>query len=108
MGTQHSFNDIADTDGVHISLAKFNRMEIAEDDKSVVVGSGTSWHSLMGLLANNKLALANIPSKPKVNVVGSLITGEHGAGLSMPILSHYVYGFRIMNPRGEMDVVIKG
>ncbi len=61
MGTQYTFNDIADTDGVHISLLKFNKMEVTEDMKSVVVGAGVSWWALIGLLAHNKLALENLP-----------------------------------------------
>ena len=102
VGTQHTFNDIADTDGIHLSLAKFNRMEITEDMKSVVIGAGTTYSHLIKLLARNKVALQNMPSAPHINIVGSLITGTHGGGFELPIISHYAEGFRYMNPRGEM------
>jgi len=52
---------MADTDGVHISLKKFNKMEITEDMKSVVLGAGVNWLSLIGLLTKNKLALEILP-----------------------------------------------
>lgn len=56
-GTRHSFNDIADTDGYHISLIYFNKSIISDDNKNVIVGAGVDYTSLMHLLAQNKLAL---------------------------------------------------
>jgi xylitol oxidase len=83
-------------------------MEITDDLKSVVFGAGTTYSHLIKLLASNKVALQNMPSAPHINIVGSLITGTHGGGVELPIMSHYAEGFRYMSPRGEMEVAIKG
>jgi alditol oxidase len=80
-GTKHSFNDIADTDGVHISLKNFKSVEF--HGNSVTFGAGWTYSDLIEELKKQKLALHNVPSLPHLNVVGSFMTGTHGGGANL-------------------------
>ena len=50
----------------------------------------------------NKYAIENMPSLPHVNLIGSLITGSHGGGITLKALANYAQEIRFMNPKGEM------
>jgi hypothetical protein len=52
----------------------------------------------------NKYAIENMPSLPHVNLIGSLITGSHGGGITLKALANYAQEIRFMNPKGEMKV----
>jgi xylitol oxidase len=81
VGSGHSFNDIADTDGIQMSLKKhFNFIEINKEAKEVTFGAGVSFIELSEALDENQLALRNVPSHPHINVVGAVVTGSHGSG----------------------------
>jgi len=48
---------------------------------AVTFGAGITYSQLIAALAENKLALPNVPSLPHLNVVGSVVTGTHGSGI---------------------------
>src|SRR5689334_16432820 len=63
LGSGHSFNRMADTDGTLVSLAELPRMaEISADRKSVRVDGGIRYGVLAGHLYDNGLALHNTAS----------------------------------------------
>lgn len=80
-GTAHSFSDIADTDGLHISLANFTDIAVDASQRSVTFGAGVTFTMLIKALTEHKMALRNLPSLPHINVVGSVVTGTHGSGM---------------------------
>ena len=61
IGTRHTSNDIADTDGLQISLARFRDMFLTDDDQHVIVGAGVTYSGLIKFLSENHLALENLP-----------------------------------------------
>ena len=108
VGTRHSFNDVADTDGCHISFEYFDQLILDEEVPLVIIGAGITYTALIEFLVENKLAIENLPSLPHVNVVGSLVTGSHGGGVDLKPLANMATGLRMMNPMGEMVVSQKG
>lgn len=80
-GTAHCFNDIADTDGVHISLTKLTNIAVDTSKYEVRFGAGVTYTMLIDALKEHKMALMNLPSLPHINVVGSVVTGTHGSGM---------------------------
>lgn len=100
IGTRHCFNKIADTYAypqgqkpgttAHISLEKFmwatfdkaiiKGMESSGEQPTVTFGAGFTYSKLIEVVAAKNLAIANLPSLPHINVVGSMITGTHGSG----------------------------
>jgi xylitol oxidase len=56
VGTKHSFNDIADTDGVLISLKRFKSIEFKANNQ-VTFGAGWTYSELIEELKKKKLAL---------------------------------------------------
>ena len=47
----------------------------------VTFGAGINYSKLIEALKEKKMALLGLPSLPHINVVGSIVTGTHSAGL---------------------------
>lgn len=82
VGTAHSFNDIADTDGFHVSLVNFKWSKIDKENRTVTFGAGFTYSALLKVLQAENMAIANLPSLPHINVAGSVVTGTHGSGVN--------------------------
>ena len=50
VGTAHSFNDIADTDGLQISLAKMDAITVEKSKRRVTFGAGVNFSRLIKAL----------------------------------------------------------
>jgi xylitol oxidase len=82
LGSGHSFNRMADTDGDLISLAGLPRVvEISPDRRSVRVDGGIRYGDLAARLAADGLALHNLASLPHISVAGAVATATHGSGV---------------------------
>ena len=81
VGTAHSWSDIADTDGTHVSLVNFRKVSLDREAKKVTFGAGVTYADLIQYLTYEGLALENLPSLPHINIVGSIMTGTHGSGI---------------------------
>jgi xylitol oxidase len=79
LGTRHSFNEIADTDGVQVSLEALPA-SVRFDGHSVVVSAGTRYGDLAPMLEERGLALPNLASLPHISIAGAVSTGTHGSG----------------------------
>lgn len=101
IGSRHSFNDVADVDGTHISLEKFKKVSVNEEDKTITFGAGCTFWDLVEPLKEAKLALAQMPSTPLINVVGAVTTGTHSSGRYIQSFASYVTGFRLIDPYGH-------
>jgi xylitol oxidase len=81
LGTGHSFNRIADTDGDQISVAGLPpAVEIGADRRTVTVAAGVRYGELAERLHAEGLALHNLASLPHISVAGACATGTHGSG----------------------------
>lgn len=101
VGTGHSFNRIADTDGDLVSTAALPpRIEIA--DGSVTVSSGLRFGEITGPLAAAGLTLPNMGSLPHISVAGACATGTHGSGDANTVLAAYVSAVEVVGADGEL------
>ena len=81
LGTGHSFNRIADTDGELISTAGLPPVaDIDTAAGTVTVASGVKYGDLAPRLNAAGWALPNLASLPHVSVAGACATATHGSG----------------------------
>jgi alditol oxidase len=103
LGSGHSFNRIADTDGDLVSVAELAvPVEIDEDTRTVVVGAGVRYGELGGVLEKRGWALANLGSLPHITVGGATATGTHGSGVGNRCLADQVVGIEFVRADGEL------
>ncbi|WP_457973567.1 D-arabinono-1,4-lactone oxidase [Arthrobacter sp. D1-17] len=102
LGSRHSFNRVADTDGVHVLLdALPQRIELTPERQTVQVSGGVSYGALCRALEESGLAIHNLASLPHISVAGAVQTGTHGSGVNNPSLAGAVVGIDMVRPSGE-------
>jgi xylitol oxidase len=79
LGTRHSFNDVADTAGEHVSLERFDRV-VSVNGVGVTLEAGVTYGVLCGRLHEIGFALHNLASLPHISVAGAVATATHGSG----------------------------
>lgn len=101
LGSRHSFNGLADTTGVHISLEQMSS-EIQVDDagRTVTSSAGISHSQLSMALDKLDLSLPNFASLPHISVGGAIQTGTHGSGVTNASLSESVTSIDLMDATG--------
>jgi xylitol oxidase len=106
LGTRHSFNEIADTPGVQISLAALEP-DISIDTSSMTasVTGGTPFGALISGLQARGVALHNTGSLPHISVAGATATGTHGSGDSNGILSTAICAIEFVAADGSLVTV---
>lgn len=109
LGTRHCFNDIADTDGTQISLAKLpRRIEVDASAATVTVDGGITYGELAPVLQHNGFALGNLASLPHISVAGAVATATHGSGDGNRNLAAAVAGMELITASGEIRSVRRG
>ncbi|KQQ92644.1 FAD-binding protein [Leifsonia sp. Leaf325] len=109
LGTRHSFNRIADTSGVLISLAMLHPvLEIDSAARTVRVSGGLRYGDLAIALEKEGWALANLASLPHISVAGSVATGTHGSGDGVRSLAGSVAGVELMTASGDVRTYTRG
>jgi xylitol oxidase len=104
LGTRHSFNDLADTTGEHVSLAHLAApIRIDREAGTVTVGGGLRYGELCRSLESAGLALANLASLPHISVAGSCATGTHGSGDRNANLAAAAAAVEIVRADGEIE-----
>jgi alditol oxidase len=103
-----SFNNIADTPGIQVSLAKFDSVEIKVESMRVRVGAGVKFGILADRLDSEGFALETIPSWAKTNVVGSIVTGSHANSYVKKAFSSQVEAIEYIDYTGQLKVKVKG
>jgi xylitol oxidase len=102
LGTGHSFNRIADTDGILVSLSRLPAsLSVAPDRGTVRVGAGMTLARLADGLHRAGLALPTMPSLPHITVAGACATATHGSGDSVGTLASAVRAVRLLNSAGS-------
>jgi xylitol oxidase len=106
LGSGHSFNRLADTDGDLVSLAGMPRtVEISADRSTVRIDGGIRYGELATRLAADGLAVHNMASLPHISVAGAIATATHGSGVRHGNLATAVSGLEILRADGSMTVL---
>ena len=106
LGTRHSFNGIADSPGVLVSLARLDR--IAEVDRAhgtVTIGGGVRYGELGESLHGAGFALPNMASLPHISVAGACATATHGSGETNGNLATAVVAMDVVTSSGDLVAV---
>jgi xylitol oxidase len=108
LGSRHSFNDIADTSGDLVSLARLPRIiDIDRGALTVTVDGGIRYGELCQRLHGEGLALHNLASLPHISVAGACATGTHGSGDRLGSLPTAIVAMTLVRSDGEL-VSIEG
>ncbi|MCS5713835.1 FAD-binding protein [Herbiconiux sp. CPCC 205716] len=111
LGSRHSFNDVADSPGVLVSVdALFGDEEptVSEADRTVTVGAATRFASLAAFLEPCGWALHNLGSLPHISIGGAVATGTHGSGVGNGSLSTAVAALEFVDGSGTLRRVVRG
>ncbi|RJK94351.1 FAD-binding protein [Vallicoccus soli] len=109
LGTGHSFNRVADTDGHLVSVADLPReVDVDRAAGSVRVSGGTRYGELGAHLQAAGLALHNLGSLPHISVAGACATGTHGSGVRNRNLPSAVRAVELVTAGGEVVVRRRG
>jgi alditol oxidase len=103
LGTRHSFNGIADTNGALTSLANFDRVTALDRArKTVTIEGGVRYGQLGEYLHREGFALHNLASLPHISVAGACATATHGSGELNGNLATAVRAMDIAGADGEI------
>jgi xylitol oxidase len=109
LGSRHSFNDIADTDGVQVSLDRMPQHLVIDDAAaSATVSGGALYGDVSRALHRHGWALANLASLPHLSIAGAVSTGTHGSGDRNLSLAGAVRGLELVGSKGEVRRLTRG
>ncbi|QYZ70029.1 FAD-binding protein [Neotabrizicola shimadae] len=109
LGSRHSFSDIADTAGIHLSLEDMGGIEAIDPERrKVTVGGGIRYADLARGLQAQGWALANMASLPHISVAGAVVTATHGSGSGIGNLATAVAAIEFVTGRGEVLRLARG
>jgi xylitol oxidase len=109
LGSRHSFNRIADTDGDLVSVRRLNRIvSLNEKARTVTVEGGITYGELCANLEKSRFAIHNLASLPHIGVVGATATATHGSGNKNGNLSTAVAGLKIVTATGDIVELKRG
>ena len=105
LGSRHSFNDVADTPGVHVAVDALDdgRPPVVVDPATGVaeVAGGLRYGDVAGVLHAQGRALRTMASLPHISVAGAVATATHGSGDTTGSLASAVVGLELMTSDGE-------
>ena len=103
LGSQHSFNSIADSTENQVSLKEMNKVvSLDKTANTVTIEAGMKYGELAPYLHQNGYALHNLASLPHITVAGSCATGTHGSGVHNGNLSTGIVAIEFVNAAGEI------
>ena len=103
LGSRHSFNTVADTDGTHLLLDALPQEVVLDAAKGTVkVSGGISYGALGRALEEQGYAIHNLASLPHISVAGAIQTGTHGSGVNNPSLASAVVSVDLVRASGEL------
>ena len=106
LGSGHSFNDLADTSGVQVTLSEMPAEVVIDSDRRIArVAAGMRFGEAAQLLDDQGWAVANLASLGHIGVAGTVATGTHGSGDANQTLSAQVRGLRTVRADGSVDEV---
>ena len=109
LGTGHSFNRLADTDGDLVVLDALEPVvRIDPDAGTATVSAGMRLAELAARLHTAGYALTALPSLPHISLAGACATGTHGSGDANQGLAALVRGMRFVGPGGDVVELKRG
>jgi xylitol oxidase len=103
LGSGHSFNDIADTPGALVSLARLpSTLEFDSAAATVKVNAGMRYAEVGRRLHARGHALPNLASLPHISVAGSIATATHGSGDANGNLATAVSALEMVTAGGDL------
>ncbi|WP_027088233.1 FAD-binding protein [Cohnella panacarvi] len=109
LGSRHSFNGIADTEGTQLSLRRLNRViELDKSQGTATVEGGIRYGELCRYLNEQGYALHNLASLPHISVAGAVATATHGSGDRNQGLGGAVRSLELVKADGETIALTRG
>ncbi|OAH11132.1 putative xylitol oxidase [Streptomyces jeddahensis] len=109
LGSGHSFNRIADSEDVLLSLAALPpSVEVDTAARTVRVAGGVRYAELARRVHEHGLALHNMASLPHISVAGSVATGTHGSGNANGSLAAAVREVELVTADGSTVTLRRG
>ncbi|WP_030157525.1 D-arabinono-1,4-lactone oxidase [Glycomyces sp. NRRL B-16210] len=109
LGSGHSFNTIAATDAVMLSLTGIQPEAQIDALNGTVRASGWLTYAALGAAVHRAgFGLHNMASLPHISVAGSIATGTHGSGNANGNLATAVAAIEFIGPDGELRTVARG
>lgn len=106
LGTRHSFNDIADTPGTLLSLARLDHVvRLDATSRTVTIEGGVRYGQLGEYLHAHGFALRNMASLPHISVAGACATATHGSGVRNGNLATAVSAMEVVTSDGELEAL---
>jgi FAD-linked oxidoreductase len=106
MGAGHSWSPLCETDGLLLNLDRLDRLLSVDRERlQVTVQAGMRLEQLIAALAPHGLAPSNLGSIAAQSLAGAISTGTHGSGVSHGSLSTQVVALRLVDGRGEVQVI---
>ncbi len=103
LGSRHSFNTIADSPDVLVSLAALGgSIDVDTAAMAATVPAGIRFGELAGQLNAAGVALHNTGSLPHISVVGACATGTHGSGIGNGNLATAVRALELVAADGSV------
>ena len=103
IGGRHCFNDIADTTGALLSLAKLDKtITIDSVRQTATVNAGITYNELCPQLHEAGYALHNMASLDHITVIGACMTATHGSGDAHGNLATAVSGLEMVTASGDI------
>jgi alditol oxidase len=103
LGTRHSFNHIADSEDVLISLRNFNNLVALDRERqTVTVEAGMRYGELGVYLDSEGFAVHNMASLPHITIIGACSTATHGSGAKNGSLATAVSRLEFVTADGEI------
>ena len=106
LGSRHSFSDVADTTGEHLSLERLPRSISVDATRTTVsVDGAIRYGELARSLHAAGLGLANMASLGHISVAGACATATHGSGDRNRCLAASVRALQVVRVDGEIQTV---
>lgn len=108
-GSRHSFNGIADTSALHLSLENLPQiLDLDPTNRTVTVGASLPYGDFCEHLHLNGWALPNLASLPHISVAGACATATHGSGRGNRNLATAVRQLELITAEGELVTLSNG
>ncbi len=103
LGSRHSFNSVADTQGDLVALTHLQRViKLDRAARTVTVEAGIRYGQLGEYLHREGFALHNLASLPHISVAGACATATHGSGDGNGNLATSVAAMELVTANGEV------
>ena len=103
VGAGHSFSPLVPSDGTLVSLDLLAGIEAVDAERHEArVWAGTRLHQLGPALEAVGQAMPNLPDIDYQALGGAIATATHGTGRTLPTLSSFVSGLRLVTAAGDV------